>query len=126
MMGTLEHASGASSGWAYDQPENDRIIFSIYGPRGATKFCGVLSVLDARAARDSLDLALTKIQDARARTPVYVVVMNAGYEGERDIQECPSQYAAIDWMTKNYTATEIEALHIAICRDIAGERSYDI
>ncbi|WP_316207462.1 hypothetical protein [Bradyrhizobium sp. SZCCHNR3118] len=125
-MATLEHASGSSAGWAYDRNENDRIILSIYGPRGATKFCGVLDTIGARNLRNSLDLALSKITDARARTPVYVVVQNAGYEGERDVQECESHHDAIVWMNANYSLEEVEQLHVAICRDVAGERTYDL
>ncbi|WP_316200967.1 MULTISPECIES: hypothetical protein [unclassified Bradyrhizobium] len=125
-MGTLEHASGNSSGWAYDKPENDRVILSIYGPKGATKFCGVLSAIDARNLRDQLDMALDRIADARARTPIYVVVENAGYEGERDAQQCASYADAVEWMTSNYSPTEIDDKRMAICREIAGERSYDL
>ncbi|WP_315740066.1 MULTISPECIES: hypothetical protein [unclassified Bradyrhizobium] len=125
-MGVSEHASGTSSGWRYDNPENDRIILSIYGPKGATKFCGVLSTIDARNLRDQLDMALNKIVDARARTTVYVVVENAGYEGERDAQQCASYGDAIEWMTSKYSPKEIEEKRMAICRDIAGERSYDL
>ncbi|WP_315729866.1 hypothetical protein [Bradyrhizobium sp. SZCCHNRI2010] len=66
-MGVREHASGTSSGWRYDDDQNDRIILSIYGPKGATKFCGVLSTIEARTLRDQLELAMTRINDVYAR-----------------------------------------------------------
>ncbi len=66
-MGVREHVSGTSSGWRYDTEQNDRIIVSIYGPMGATKFCGVLSTNEVRTLRDQLDLALMRINDHYAR-----------------------------------------------------------
>lgn len=62
-----EFVSGYSSGYAYDDGENDVITLYISGPRGGTRCSEILSTVQARMLRDSLDLALTKINDAHVR-----------------------------------------------------------
>jgi hypothetical protein len=125
-MATREFVNAYSAGHAYDNGENDVVMLFISGPRGGTKIAEPLSALQARNLRDNLDIALLKIGDARARTPVYVVVENAGYEGEKDVFEAKTFDEASAWMTKTYSAESIDRLHIAVARDIAGQRSYEL
>jgi hypothetical protein len=114
------------SGYRVDDGENDVVMLCAVGPRGGTRSIQVLTPDQARTARDQLDLALTRFADARARQPRYIVVENAGYEGERDAQDCANYQLACEWMTSKYSPEEIEAKHMAICRDVAGERSYEL
>lgn len=125
-MPSREYVNAFSSGYGLDNGENDVVILFISGPRGGTRCTEMLTPLQARDLRDSLDLVLTKLADARARTPVYVVVDNAGYEGERDLFEAPSFEAALRWRGENYDGDVIAERHIEIARDIAGERSYEL
>jgi len=56
----------------------------------------------------------------------YVVVENAGYEDERDVQERKDYWEALDWAVANYDPDEMEKLHIAIASvDAEGNRSYE-
>jgi hypothetical protein len=125
-MPLREFINGYSAGAAYDDGQNDCAILFLSGPRGGTRGCEVLDTLQARQLRDALDLFLTKVADARARTPVYVVVWEAGYEGERDLHEAKSFDAALKWMCDNYDGDAIAAHHIDVAKDIAGQRSYEI
>lgn len=125
-MPLREYASASCSSWKIDYGTEDRIQVAIYGPGGGTRFNGMMDPIQARTLRDSLDLALTKIADARARRPVYVVVHEAGYEGERDLHEAPTYEAALQWRRDNYDGDVIAEKRIEIARDIAGERSYEI
>lgn len=64
---------------------------------------------------------------AKAASPTYVVVENAGYEGERDVRRCISYGSAIGWQNQHYSESERERMHIAICSENeAGQRSYEI
>jgi hypothetical protein len=125
-MPVREFVNAYSSGRAYDNSENDVVTLFVNGPRGATLCAGYLSPLQARNLRDQLDLALTKMADARARIPVYVVVDNAGYEGERDLYEARTFDEALQWRRDNYDGDVIADRHIEIARDIAGQRSYEL
>lgn len=125
-MPTRQFVNAYSSGHAYDNGENDVVMLFISGPRGGTKIAEPMSALQARNLRDNLDIALLKIGDARARIPVYVVVENGGYEGEKDVFEAKTFDEAAAWMNKTYTAESIERFHIAIAKDIAGQRSYEL
>lgn len=125
-MPSREYVNSFSSGYGYDDRENDVIVLFISGPRGGTRCTEMLSPLQARNLRDNLDLALTKIADARARTPVYVVVDQAGYEGERDLHEARTYDEALQWRRDNYDGDVIAERHIEIARDVAGQRSYEL
>lgn len=125
-MPTREYVNANSSGYGYDNGESDCILLFISGPRGGTRCTEVLSTVQARELRDRIDQALTRIADARARTPAYVVVLNAGYEGERDLHEANTYEAALQWRRDNYDGDAIAHHHIEVARDIAGERSYEL
>jgi len=120
-----EHVSCFYSPISLDYTDEDRVNLALCGPRGGGAYY-TLSYLQARNLRDNLDLALTKFADARARTPVYVVVQNAGFEGEKDVFEAKTFDEASAWMNKNYSSPEISELHVAIAKDIAGQRSYEL
>lgn len=120
------YVEASSSGYRYDDGENDVVTLFISGPRGGTRYTAILSPLQARGLRDNLDLALTKMADARARIPVYVVVDNAGYEGERDLHEARTFDEALQWRRDNYDGDVIADRHIEIARDVAGQRSYEL
>ena len=58
--------------------------------------------------------------------PVYTVVENAGYDGERDARSFAKYRDALAWMIASYGDDEREMFHLAIARDDAdGSRSYD-
>lgn len=120
-----EHVSCFYSPVTLDYTNEDRVNLALIGPRGGGAYY-TMSYLQARNLRDNLDQALLKFADARARVPVYVVVQNAGYEGEKDVFEAKTHSEAIAWMNKSYSSTEIDELHVAIAKDIAGERSYEL
>lgn len=125
-MPAREFAVGHCTPWKVDDGENDIIHLSIYGPGGGTRFSGILRPEQAHELRDSLDLALTRIADARARIPVYVVVDNAGYEGERDLHEAATYEAALQWRRDNFDGDVIAERHIEIAKDVAGARTYEL
>jgi hypothetical protein len=125
-MPVREFINAYTSGRAYDDGENDVVVLFLNGPRGGTLSTGHLTPLQARTLRDDLDLALTKVADARARIPVYVVVYNAGYEGEKDLHEARTFDEAAQWRRDNYDGDVIAERHIEIARDIAGQRSYEL
>jgi len=125
-MPVREFAVGFCTPWSVDDGENDIINLMIYGPGGGTRFNGILRPDQAMELRNQLDLALTKVADARARIPVYVVVDNAGYEGERDLHEARTYDEALRWRRDNYDGDVIAERHIEIARDIAGQRSYEL
>ena len=56
----------------------------------------------------------------------YIVIENAGYDGERDIKSFYVFRAALNYMRTHYDDDEIDSLHVAICRESNGERSYEI
>jgi hypothetical protein len=56
----------------------------------------------------------------------YIVVENAGYEGERDVKRKPSFTEASKWMRNSYDLDEIDSLHVAICVEVNGERTYEL
>jgi hypothetical protein len=115
-----------TSGRAYDNDQNDVVVLFLNGPRGGTLATGYLSALQARNLRDNIDMALTELADARARIPVYVVVDNAGYEGEQDLFEAHTYDDALQWRRDNYDGDVIAERHIEIAKDVAGQRSYEI
>lgn len=55
----------------------------------------------------------------------YVVVENAGYEGECDVAKLGTRWAAEKWVERAYSAREIQMLHVDICMEEFGERTYD-
>lgn len=58
---------------------------------------------------------------------MYIIVENAGYEGEHDVYSTRAYRDAIYWVTQNYTNDERDELHVAVCRiTSSGERSYDL
>lgn len=61
----------------------------------------------------------------RSRTS-YTVVENAGYEGECDGPHFPTFAAAARWVNRKYSGAEMVALHVAIARDDANGRSYEV
>jgi hypothetical protein len=56
----------------------------------------------------------------------YIVVENAGYQGERDVKHKASFIEASKWMRSNYDSMELLDLHVAICVEIDGRRSYEL
>jgi hypothetical protein len=66
-MPAREYVNGFSSGFGFDNGENDCIILFLSGPRGGTRCTEVLDTVQARNLRDNLDQALLKINDARVR-----------------------------------------------------------
>jgi hypothetical protein len=55
----------------------------------------------------------------------YVIVENAGYEGETDITGFRTYREALRYLHDSYDVGEIESLHVCIRRDDAdGEREY--
>lgn len=59
-----EFVSGYSSGYSFDNGENDVITLFISGPRGGTRCTEILSPFQARNLRDQLDKAILKINGA--------------------------------------------------------------
>ena len=57
---------------------------------------------------------------------MYIVVENAGYEGERDVKNFISYRAALKWLLKNYAEDERDGLHVAIAFEDGNGRSYDL
>lgn len=57
---------------------------------------------------------------------IYVVVENAGYEGECTVFRSPSLDVASRWMNKSYSQDEIQDLHVDIAAEEGGERTYEI
>lgn len=58
---------------------------------------------------------------------MYIIVENAGYEGERDVYSTRGYRDAIYWLCQNYTDEERDTLHVDICRITkSGERSYEL
>lgn len=55
----------------------------------------------------------------------YVVVENAGYNGECDVGRFGTRWAAEKWMERAYSANEIQTLHVDICMEEDGQRTYD-
>lgn len=55
----------------------------------------------------------------------YVVVENAGYEGEAAVGKFGTRWAAEQWMERSYSANEIDVLHIDIRMEEDGQRTYD-
>jgi hypothetical protein len=61
----------------------------------------------------------------KAKSQTYIVVENAGYEGERDVKRCISYGSTCGWLKQFYSESERESLHVAICVESdSGERSY--
>jgi hypothetical protein len=56
----------------------------------------------------------------------YTVVENAGYEGECDGPHFTTFAAAAQWVNRKYSGAEMVALHVAIARDDANGRSYEV
>jgi hypothetical protein len=55
----------------------------------------------------------------------YVIVENAGYEGETEITDFATYREALRYLSANYDPDEIESLHVGIRRDDAnGESEY--
>ena len=54
----------------------------------------------------------------------YIVVENAGYEGECDRRAFDHWHEAWKYMCRVYTQKEIEDLHVDICTETDGEREY--
>jgi hypothetical protein len=55
------------SGYRVDDGEADVVMLCAVGPRGGTRSVEVLTIDQAKAARDQLDRAILKINDARVR-----------------------------------------------------------
>ncbi|KUR80798.1 hypothetical protein AQZ49_01855 [Novosphingobium sp. FSW06-99] len=55
----------------------------------------------------------------------YIVVENAGYEGECDVAKFGTRWAAEQWLDRAYSPHEIATLHIDICMEEDGQRTYD-
>ncbi|MEG9884093.1 MAG: hypothetical protein V6Z86_05665 [Hyphomicrobiales bacterium] len=57
---------------------------------------------------------------------MFVIVENAGFVGECDIEKCDSEMAAIDRMEARYSPEERDELHLSIVRILPdGTRTYD-
>lgn len=55
----------------------------------------------------------------------WIVVENAGYEGERDVHTAATMYDAYYWLQASYSCLEVTELHVDICQeDSNGEREY--
>lgn len=57
-------------------------------------------------------------------TTEYLVVENAGYEGERDVHRTKSSTAAYAWVESHYERDELETLHVGVCRINGNHREY--
>ncbi|SHH47331.1 hypothetical protein SAMN05444169_7628 [Bradyrhizobium erythrophlei] len=57
---------------------------------------------------------------------MYIVVENAGYVGERDVKYHTTLQLAYSWARNNYSDTELDTLHVAICREDKNGRTYEI
>jgi len=60
----------------------------------------------------------------------YVVVENAGYQGECDVAKFGTRWAAEKWMERAYSASELDpshpnSLHVDICMEEDGQRTFD-
>ncbi len=55
----------------------------------------------------------------------FVVVENAGYDGECDVAKFGTRWAAEQWINRKYSAHEVDVLHIDICMEADGRRTYD-
>lgn len=54
----------------------------------------------------------------------YIVVENAGYEGEQDIREFRHWCDAYDFIAKTYSPDELAELHVAIAFEVDGRREF--
>lgn len=59
------------------------------------------------------------------RAVQFVVVENAGYIGECDVARFGTRWAAEKWMDRTYSPREIDALHVDVCMEEGGRRTYD-
>ena len=69
-------------------------------------------------------------EDNAIYAQVYIVVENAGYDSECDVRTFNSAAAAWRWMKKHYNHDELDpshpdCLHVEVCREINGNRTYD-
>jgi hypothetical protein len=55
----------------------------------------------------------------------YVVVENAGYEGECDVARFGTRWAADKYIERTYSANEIAILHVDVCMTQHDMRTYD-
>lgn len=62
----------------------------------------------------------------KASASRYVVVENAGYDGERDVHDTSERERAESWMRQTYTPDEIQELHVAVAHDTGNHRSYEL
>jgi hypothetical protein len=65
-MGTREFVNSFCSSRALDYTDEDRLMVAMTGPRGGSSYY-MMTPIQARTLRDSLDLALLKINGARIR-----------------------------------------------------------
>ena len=56
----------------------------------------------------------------------YIVVENSGYVGERDVFETTSYDKAITYINMAYCPEEVDDFHVQVCREVDGQRSYEI
>jgi hypothetical protein len=59
-------------------------------------------------------------------TKEFIVVENAGYEGEQDIRRFKTYREACAFFDKQYDEEDRERIHPEIAVEIDGERSYEI
>ncbi len=65
-------------------------------------------------------------REGMLRAPEWIVVENAGYNGERDLRSFPTWKEADTWAHQQYDEDEFEKLHVDIRRDSAdGMQTYE-
>lgn len=57
---------------------------------------------------------------------IWVLVEYAGYNNERDVETFEHWQEAVLYREKHYTDEETESMHVEICVEIDGDRSYDV
>ena len=57
---------------------------------------------------------------------IWVLVENAGYDNERDVETFEHWHEAAIYRDKYYSEEEKKSAHVEICVEIDGDRSYDI
>lgn len=67
------------------------------------------------------------VSNLNRNTRKYIVVENAGYEGEQDVHTAKTYRAAVNWLRKTYDEEDREKLHPDVCLERPdGSRTYEL
>jgi hypothetical protein len=56
----------------------------------------------------------------------FLVIENSGHEGEQEVSRHKEYVDAVAYCKKTYSTSEIDSLHVVICIERDGQRSYEI